>query len=312
MKVTFGVDALEAPERGSAVTIGTFDGVHLGHRGLIAATISEARQRGLEACAVTWDRHPLQTLRPEVAPPLLTSPERKLELLEAAGLDLVAVLPFDAEFASWRPEKFVLEVLAEGLSARAVFVGEGWRFGHKAAGDVLLLTRLGQKAGFGTAAVGLHAAGGGPVSSSRIRKAIAEGDVETAQSLLGRAFDIDGDVIKGSARGKALGFPTANIAPDALLVRPATGVYACRARLEQSWFVAAVNVGVNPTFGDGAPVRIEAYLLDFSGDLYGRRLRIEFLRRLRDELRFESVDSLVDQMARDVEETRAFVGDPGI
>lgn len=301
--------ALEPPESGSVVTIGTFDGVHLGHRALIARAVSTARALNVPACAVTWDRHPLATLRPEAAPPLLTSPERRLELLEDTGLDAVAVLPFDSDFASWPPEKFVLDVLVKGLAARSVVVGDGWRFGRRAAGDVALLERLGRDLGFDAAGIDLRAADGEAVSSSRIRAAVAGGDVETAASLLGRPFDLDGEVIRGEARGKELGFPTANMAPDPSLVRPSRGVYACRARVEGSWFKAAVNVGVNPTFGEGAPLRVEAYLLDFSGDLYGSVVRIEFLERLRDERRFDSVDALVQQMGRDVAATRRLLGD---
>jgi riboflavin kinase / FMN adenylyltransferase len=310
MKVTYGRDALEAPESGAGVTIGTFDGVHLGHRTLIAATISAARERNVPACVVTWDRHPFETLRPSSAPPLITSPERKLELLAGTGIARVAVLPFDSEFASWPPEKFVLDVLVKGLGARVVIVGDGWRFGHRAAGDVPLLARLGREFGFDAHALDLRPDAGEPVSSSRVRTAVAGGDLDTAHLLLGRPFDIDGEVVRGDARGKDLGFPTANIAPDPALVRPPRGVYACRARFEESWFAAAVNVGVNPTFGGAAPVRIEAYLLGFDGDLYGRTIRIEFLRRLRDEHRFDSADALIEQMRRDVDETRAIVDDP--
>jgi len=309
VRITYGRDALEAPANGAGVTIGTFDGVHLGHRTLIAATVSAARERNVSPCVVTWDRHPLTTLRPSAAPPLLTSPERKLELLADTGIAWAAVLPFDSEFASWPPEKFVLDVLVKGMGARVVIVGEGWRFGHRAAGDVPLLTRLGRDLGFDAHALELRPDAGGPVSSSRVRTAVAAGDLATANLLLGRPFDIDGEVVRGDARGKDLGFPTANIAPDPALVRPPRGVYACRARLDDSWFAAAVNVGVNPTFGGTDPVRIEAYLLGFDDDLYGRRLRIEFLRRLRDERRFESAGALIDQMRRDVDDTRAVVDD---
>lgn len=310
MKVALGVEALEPPASGTAVTIGTFDGVHLGHRALIAATISAARERGLASCAVTWDRHPLQTLRPEAAPPLLTSPERKIELLEETGLDALAVLPFDREFSSWPPEKFVAEVLVRGLRARVVLVGEGWRFGHKAAGDVPLLVRLGDELGFEALAVDLHASGDEATSSSRIRAAVAAGKLDEAAALLGRRFDLDGVVTEGDARGKGMGFPTANVVPDPAVVRPPVGVYACRARVGKSWLAAAVNLGVNPTFGEGTPVRIEAHLLDFTGDLYGSSLRVEFVRRLRDERRFDTVGELVEQIGRDVEETRRVVGEP--
>lgn len=310
MTVTVGLENLVPGERGSAVTIGTFDGVHLGHRALIARTVDAARERDLDAVAVTWDRHPLLTLRPEDAPRLLSSPERKLELLGSTGLDHIAVIPFTEELSHWPPERFVERVLVEGLDAKAVFVGEGWRFGHKRAGDVDLLQKLGDENGFEAAAVDLAGQGDSPISSSRIRDLVAIGEVEGARSLLARPFDLDGEVVHGDDRGAALGFPTANIDLDPHLAHPARGVYACRARLDDSWFVAATNVGVNPTFGgdpEVTPVRVETYLLDFDGDLYGRSLRVEFLARLRDEMKFASVDDLIAQMQRDVAATKEIV-----
>ncbi|MDQ3963023.1 MAG: bifunctional riboflavin kinase/FAD synthetase [Actinomycetota bacterium] len=311
MKVTVGLAGVTAAPQGAAVTIGTFDGVHLGHRALIAQTTGAAREQGLESVIVTWDRHPLMTLRPEAAPPLLSSPERKMELLATTGADRVLVIPFTEELSHWAPERFVDEVLVQGLAARAVFVGEGWRFGHKRAGDVELLQKLGAENGFVATPVDLSSGEGATVSSSRIREAVAHGDVDLAEKLLGRPFDLDGEVIHGDDRGTELGFPTANIDLDVHLAHPARGVYAGRARVGESWFTAATNVGVNPTFGgdpEVTPVRVETFLLDFSGDLYGNILRVEFWARLRDELRFTSVAELVAQMHRDVDKTRKLVG----
>lgn len=311
MKVTVGLENLEAPLEGSSVTIGTFDGVHLGHRSLIARAVEDASRRGTRSTAVTWDRHPLMTLRPEAAPPLLSSPERKNELLETTGVDQTAVIPFTKELSVWPPEQFVEDVLVNGLNTRAVFVGEGWRFGHQRAGDVDLLRKLGEENGFTADAIDLAAADGDTVSSSRIREAVARGDIALANRLLGRPFDLDGEVIHGDDRGSDLGFPTANLDLSPGYAHPARGVYAGRARVDGTWFVAATNVGVNPTFGgdpEVTPVRVEAFLLDFAGDLYGRVLRVEFWDRLRDEMRFASVDELVAQMHRDVEATRSKVG----
>ena len=312
MKVAVGLENLKATSpSGAAVTIGTFDGVHLGHRSLIARATAAAQERGLQSVVVTWDRHPLMTLRPEVAPPLLSSPERKMELLATTGVDRVAVIPFTDELSHWSPERFVEDVLVQGLSARAVFVGEGWRFGHKRAGDVDLLQKLGDEHGFEATAVDLASGDGGTVSSSRIREAVAHGDVDLAAALLGRPFDLDGEVVHGDDRGTDLGFPTANIELDPRLAHPARGVYAGRARVDDSWFAAATNVGVNPTFGgdpEVTPVRVETFLLDFSGDLYGRVVRVEFHARLRDELRFTSVEDLIAQMQRDVDATRRLIG----
>jgi riboflavin kinase/FMN adenylyltransferase len=307
MKVTVGIDALEPAAEGAAVTIGTFDGVHLGHRALIARTIAEAASRGWSSVVVTWDRHPLMTLRPEAAPRLLSAPERKLELLEATGIDAVAVLPFTVELSHLSPEDFVDRVLVKGLNAKAVFVGEGWRFGHQRAGDMDLLKKLGAENGFVADPVDLASEDGDAVSSSRIREAVAAGHMNVARRLLGRVFDIDGVVVAGDKRGAGLGFPTANIECDPHLAYPARGVYAGRVRVADSWFLAAINVGVNPTFGgdpEVTPVRVEAFVLDFEGDLYGQTLRVEFYQRLRDEMRFASVADLVAQMHRDVAATR--------
>lgn len=311
MRTTVGIDALAGSERGAVLTIGTFDGVHLGHRALIARTLAEARELDADATVVTWDRHPLMTLRPEAAPRLLTTPERKLELLEDTGIDAVAILPFTEELSHLSPQDFVEQVIVEGLRARAVFVGEGWRFGHKRAGDVDLLTQLGREHGFRAEPVDLADGDGDAVSSTRIREAIAAGHLNVAHRLLGRPFDIDGVVVGGDKRGAGLGFPTANIDTDPHMAYPARGVYAGRARAGESWFAAAINVGVNPTFGgdpEVTPVRVEAFLLDFEGDLYGETLRVEFHQRLRDEMRFASADALIAQMHQDVEATRDLLG----
>jgi riboflavin kinase/FMN adenylyltransferase len=296
----------------SAVTVGTLDGVHLGHRALATRTIEKARARDAESIAITWDRHPNETLRPDHAPPLLTSLERKLELLEEAGLDGTLVLPFDTQLSSWSPQRFVEDVLVDGARARSVVVGSDWRFGHRAAGDVPLLIELGRTAGFEAEGVRLLEVAGGPVSSSRVRQAVANGDVALARTLLGRAFDFDGTVVRGDARGRSLGIPTANIPLGPRMAHPSRGVYAGRARTSGGWYAAAINVGVNPTFG-GDPVtsapRIEAYLLGFDGDLYGQTLRVEFWDRLRDETKFGSADALVEQIQLDVAATRQAVGE---
>jgi riboflavin kinase / FMN adenylyltransferase len=299
---------VSAPERGpSAITIGTFDGVHRGHQALVKKTLETASARGLGAVALTWDRHPAMTLRPEVAPPLLTSTERRLELLAESGVE-VAVLPFDDVLSHLSPEDFAGEILVGRLNARAVIVGGGWRFGHRARGDVATLQELGTRLDFEVLPQPLTEAHGGPVSSTRIRAAVAAGDMDEARGLLGRRWDFDGTVIHGDKRGAGLGYPTANLLLDPALVRPARGIYAGRAQRNGSTHPAAVSVGVNPQFGGEpgrSPVRIEAYLLDFEGDLYGEVLRVELHAKLRDERAFDSVEQLVRQMALDVEATRA-------
>ena len=299
---------MNASERDpSAVTIGTFDGVHLGHQALLRTTLETASRRGLGAVALTWDRHPAMTLRPEVAPPLLTSTERRLELLAQGGIE-VAVLPFDHVLSHLSPEDFAAEILARRLHARAVIVGRGWRFGHRARGDVATLQELGTRLDFDVLPQPLTEARGGPVSSTRIRAAVAAGDMDETGGLLGRRWDFDGTVIHGDKRGAGLGYPTANLLLDPALARPARGIYAGRAQRNGSSHPAAVSVGVNPQFGGEpgrSPVRIEAYLLDFEGDLYGEVLRVELHAKLRDERAFDSVEQLVRQMDLDVEATRA-------
>jgi riboflavin kinase/FMN adenylyltransferase len=259
---------------------------------------------------ITWDRHPLKTLRPGSEPKVLTTPERKAELIEETSIDTLVVLPFDEAFSKWSPERFVTDVLVK-LGARKVFVGNGWRFGHRAAGTIDLLHKMGAEHGFEATALELAEVEGERVSSTRVRTAIAEGDMTTARTLLARPFDVDGAVLRGDRRGTDLGFPTANLKLDRSIAHPPRGVYAGRAVIEGGIsYTAAINVGVNPQFGgdpDTTPWRVEAYLLDFGGDLYDQSLRIELHERLRDELTFESVDALVEQMAKDVDQTRSLM-----
>lgn len=310
MKTIVGLKNLAPPENGSAITIGTFDGVHLGHRALIARAVATANELGCVSVVLTWDKHPNVVVHPDRVPSLLATPERRIELLAARNADLLVTLQFDHELSQWSPERFVEEVLVAGLGARAVFVGANWRFGKGASGNADLLVQLGKELGFEAEPVPLETVGGERVSSSRIRKAIAEGDMELAAAMLGRPFDMAGVVVHGDARGHGLGFPTANVGLDPDLVHPARGVYAGRAIVADAWYTAAINVGVNPTFGgdpDSTPLQVEAFLLDFSGDLYDQPIRVEFHERLRDEERFESSDALIEQMKRDVEQTKRLI-----
>lgn len=327
MKTYYGIDTLEPPSNGAVATIGTFDGVHLGHQALIARAFSEAADRGASSAIVTWDRHPAATLRPDKMPPLLCSPERKIELLSERGTDILAVVPFDDELSQWPAERFVEDVLVRGLAVRCVVVGEDWRFGKGRTGNVELLTEMGKSLGFDVVGMGLQEAGDEPVTSSRIRKLTGAGDLDGAAALLGRRFDLDGVVVHGDDRGKSLGFPTANVALPPGLAHPPRGVYAGRARVggdatmlppeegdpaPRGWYRAAVNIGVNPTFGgdpDVHPARVEAYLLDLDADIYGAELRVELWSRLRDEEKFDDADALIEQMHKDVEKTRELIGD---
>lgn len=310
MEKIVGAGALRRQTGGAAITAGTFDGLHVGHRSLIAAALESARTIGGTSVLVTWDRHPLETLRPGSEPKVLTTPERKAELVESAGIDSLVVLPFDKELASWSPQRFVIDVLV-ALGAKTVFVGEGWRFGHKAAGDFELLQAMGAEHGFAPRTLTLTQVDGEAVSSTRTRTAISAGDMETARTLLARPFDVDGIVLRGDRRGTGLGYPTANLKLDRSIAHPPRGVYAGRAITESGLeYTAAVNVGVNPQFGgdpQATPWRVEAFLLDFDGDIYDQRLRVELHHRLRDESTFESVDALLEQIANDVDRTRDLI-----
>jgi riboflavin kinase/FMN adenylyltransferase len=310
MRTVFGLDGLEPAVPGAAVTIGTFDGVHLGHRSLMARTVELAGANGLVSMVITWDRHPFETLRPERVPPLLTTAERRTEAIESVGVDALAILAFDTELSSWPPERFAADVIAKKVGGRAVVVGKGWRFGHGAVGDVGLLTSLGDELGFTVTTMDLTDVGGEPVSSSRARSAVAAGDMELARALLGRPYDMDGREVRGAGRGASLGYPTANLEHDPTVAVPARGAYAGRARARGEWFAAAVSVGVAPTFGGDSAVTVEAHLLDFNADLYDETLRVEFWKHLHDDVAFASVADLVAQIDADVDATRALAGRP--
>ena len=282
----------------SVVTIGVFDGVHLGHQALIGHCVEIARANGLRSVAVTFDPNPLEVLRPEVAPARLCEIDRRVDLIRALGIDHVEVLAFDADMAAMSADEFVEDVLHKRLKAEHVVIGHGFRFGHKAAGSADTL-RSGGLSVDEYSLVGDQK----PVSSTRIRSAVAAGDVALAAGMLGRSPEVEGVVEAGQKRGRDLGFPTANIAHHRLAAVPADGVYAGTATVGDRSHIAAISVGTNPTF-DGVRRTVEAYLLDFDGDLYGQRLRVGFTARLRDTLTFDGVEQLVAQMDADVARTR--------
>ena len=289
MNHTLLQDVQPRPRR---VAVGTFDGVHLGHREVI---------RGADT-VLTFDPHPTAVIRPGAAPRLLTDAARKAQLVASLGAKELVVIPFDAAFAARSAQEFVDEVLVGTLAATHVSVGENFRFGHKAQGDADLL-RADER--FATRVVQLLEIDGEVVSSSHIRGLLLGGAIEYAGQLLGDPFTLAGDVVHGDERGRELGYPTANLVPDPRFVTPAHGVYAARATTSTGEILpAAVSIGVRPTFVTGRGELIEAYLLDFAGDLYDTRLELAFLKRLRGEKRFASVDALIEQMARDVETAR--------
>ena len=302
-----GLDTALASGPGAVVTIGVYDGVHLGHHAVLRLVRELADARDLAAVCVTFDRHPAEVVRPESAPRLLTTPEQKLELLDATGyLDLAFVLRFDEARSQEPAEDFVREVLVDAAHARLVVVGADFHFGRGRGGDVALLQRMGAELGFEVIGVGLEAAAGGTIySSTRIRELLAEGDVEAAAVLLGRAHEVRGHVVEGDRRGRELGFPTANVAV-ARCCLPADGIYAGTFRAADGVErMSALSLGRRPTFYESADASLlEAHVLDFEGDLYGQAASVRFVRRLRGELKFDSVETLVAQIAQDVDEAR--------
>lgn len=288
----------------SVLTIGVFDGVHRGHAAVIGKAAERARSAGARTVVVTFHPHPQSVLRPDSALPLLSLPEHRAPLAAAAGADAMLVLAFTTELSRQAPEEFV-GYLVERLRPVAVVVGDDFRFGHKAAGDVRLLAELGTKYGFTADIVPSQGDGGIRFSSSQGRTALLAGDVAGAAEVLGRAFAVSGVVVEGAHRGRELGFPTANLAGPQSLVVPADGVYAgWLVRADGSRLPAAVSVGTNPQF-HGDERQVEAYCLDRDDlELYGERVRIEFLTRVRGQLVFESVDALVEQMKADVDAIR--------
>jgi riboflavin kinase/FMN adenylyltransferase len=309
MEVVIGPEHCVAPERGSAVTIGAYDGVHVGHRHLIAALRAMAAERHLDSVVVTFDRHPATVVRPESAPLLLTDLDQKLELLAATGVDRTVVVPFDAARANETAEDFVTEVLVGALGSRLVVVGEDFHFGHGRKGNVALLTEMGARYGFDVVGLGLEQdTTGDAVSSTRIRRLLAAGDVGAASHLLGRYHQVRGVVVPGDGRGgPELGYPTANLDIADTVLLPGEGIYACwYERPDGSVHPSAASLGHRPTFyrrQDGPPL-LEAFLLDFEGDLYGEEARVSFVERLRDDRQFSHVDDLIAQMGQDVEAAR--------
>jgi riboflavin kinase/FMN adenylyltransferase len=277
----------QAERRSRSIAIGTFDGVHVGHRQVIDGSDT----------ALTFEPHPLSVIHPEAAPRLIMPFEIKRDVIEGLGVSELVVIPFDHGFSTIPPEEFCSRILVDELGARRVAVGENFRFGKRAKGDPEMLSSRHE---FETRVVPLIEVDGETVSSTRIRAQVAAGDVEGAMRCLGAPFLLEGTVVEGDKRGRTLGFPTANVVPDDELVCPGHGVYAAFA----NGIPAAVNVGVRPTFETGRGVLVESYLIDHESDLYGRQLRIAFIARLRGEKRFESVEELTAQMDRDVEMAR--------
>lgn len=314
MRIWRSLDEVPGDLGRSVVTIGNFDGVHLGHQHVIRRAREVADELGVrDVVAVTFDPHPIAVLRPEHAPPTLTTIERRCELLEDAGIDDVLVIPFSREIAGWSPERFVEEILVEALHAKAIVVGANFRFGYRAAGDVDTLRQAGRLHDFEAVAIALD---GGPQvwSSTYVRNCLAAGDVEGAAEALGHPFTVRGEVVKGDMRGRELGYPTANVPAAGMHAAPADGVYAgWLRRLDDGSapMPAAISVGMNPTFAGERERRVESYVLDRDDlELYGVRVEVSFVSRLRGMVRFDSADDLVETMGDDVARARLVLGVP--
>jgi riboflavin kinase/FMN adenylyltransferase len=316
VEVIRSLDACPAPAAGHAVTIGAYDGVHLGHRAVIGEVRRRATEQGLRSAVVTFDRHPAMVVRPESAPLLLTDLDQKLELLASTGVDTTLVVAFDETRAHEDAADFVTEVLVGCLAARLVVVGEDFHFGYQRKGDVGLLERMGVDHDFAVEGLDLVGPDGRPapeaerVSSTAIRRALRNGDLPTAAAMLGRPHEVRGLVSRGDRRGRELGFPTANVAVPGDILLPADGIYAgWFARVDGTVHPAAISLGRRPTFYEQAHASLlEAHLLDFDDDLYDEHVRVRFVARLRAEERFDSVDALVAQTARDCDQARQLLG----
>jgi riboflavin kinase/FMN adenylyltransferase len=296
------LQALSARPR--AVAIGTFDGVHIGHREVIQTMLQLARQEQLISSVLTFDRHPLALIDPSRQPRMLTPASVKLVLLSEMNPDELIVLPFTWELATQTADEFCRHVLVGALRARVVVVGASFTYGAGAAGTPATLIASGAELGFRTVVVPLATARGKPISSTRIRRLLATGALEEVREILGRPPSTHGSVVVGLRRGRTLGVPTANLQVEAGTIFPGRGVYAARALVDGRWYRAAVNVGHNPTFHsrteEAVTIHIEAYLLDFNADIYGHEIRVDFLHKIRDEARFDDVASLVAQMQQDI------------
>jgi len=300
-----GLDAVPGGWGRSVVTIGVFDGVHRGHQQVVGHAVKRAGELGVESVVVTFDPHPAEVVRPGSHPAVLTEPARKAELIEELGVDALCVIPFTLEFSRLAAEAFVHDVLVETLHAALVVVGENFRFGHRAAGDVEMLHRLGRTFGYSVEGAPLVTSNGTLFSSTYIRACVAAGDVAAAAAALGRPHRLEGVVVRGDRRGRELGYPTANLMAGPRAAVPADGIYAAWLRRgAEEPLMAAVSIGTNPTFS-GREHRVEAYVLDFDGDLYGERLALDFVARLREQRTYQGIEPLLAQIGEDVAQTRA-------
>ncbi len=302
MKVLDSLEQLPSPPAAAVLTIGNFDGMHRGHQKLFSRVVDEARRIHGTAALITFQPHPAKLLRPEMAPLLLTTLEQKLAMVEAAGMDLVMNLHFTPELCRTSATEFVQSMVVPHFQPRTIFIGTPFRFGHNREGDVTLLRSLGERLGFKAEGVGVVDEDGEIISATRIRHALREGRAAAAARMLGRPYEMVGTVVEGARRGRKLQFPTANLACENELI-PAQGVYATWLRVDDRLLASVTNIGRRPTFDDEG-LAVEAHVLDFDGDLYHRRVGLQFIERLREERRFASPEELVAQIQKDVARSR--------
>lgn len=297
MRLFHGTDNAEIA-RPTVLTLGVFDGLHLGHQLIVQTVVERARAAGAVPTVVTFDPHPRAVLHPESAPPLLQTFDQKIEALGVLGIEQTIVVRFTPEFARVRAEEFLRDVVGERLQAREVYLGRGFAFGYKREGDITLLRRVSERLGFHAGEVAEVRLRGQRISSSRIRELLSRGHVNLARRMLGRPYGVEGRVVRGAERGRTLGFPTANLRPENRVI-PRGGVYVTATLIEGRWRRSVTNVGTRPTFEHDAEPSVETYVMDWRGDLYGDVVRVRFLHRLRDERKFSSLGELQQQIDRD-------------
>ncbi|MFZ4440001.1 MAG: bifunctional riboflavin kinase/FAD synthetase [Syntrophales bacterium] len=310
MDVIRGSEKIPARMQRAVMTIGNFDGVHLGHRFIFLKLVEEARRADCSAVVISFDPHPKMVLHPDRQPfYLITSLEEKIRLIADLGIDALILIPFSLDYARMTAEAFVREILWEKLQIRKILIGHDYTFGRGKEGNETFLTEAGRHLGFAVEVINAFCIGDTVISSTKIRDALLAGEVGFAAKLLGRPYNLSGRVVSGNRRGGDLGFPTANIAPDKELV-PARGVYAIRCLHEGKRHDGVLNIGFNPTFADGK-LSIEAHIFDFHGNIYGEILDVHFIERIRDEVRFTSPEQLITQINRDVVRAREILKSPG-
>jgi riboflavin kinase/FMN adenylyltransferase len=295
----------------TVLTLGVFDGLHLGHQAIMAKVVERARATGAVATAITFDPHPRAVLHPESAPPLLQTLDQRLANLEVLGIEQAIVVKFTKDFASQPAEDFLRNVVRDRLHAREVYLGKGFAFGKGRGGNIELLRKMSDELGFVADEVDEVQLRGMRISSSRIRELLAEGRVDLARRMLGRPYGVEGVVIRGDQRGRSISFPTANLKPHNRVI-PKFGVYATATLIGGFWRRSVTNIGVRPTFGEELEPSIETHVLDFDGDLYGDALRVRFLHRIRDERKFNGVDELIAQIRRDADRARNYFSRGGV